>query len=449
VSFWGGLLTSRSHLAFLMGLAAAVVTVHYAGKLAHAEAPPARELAAIGPTEKELPTRSHAPLDATERRMARAAWSYVARNTDPATGLAGAAEGYPSTTLWDVGSQLMATLAADDLGVISGDESVRRLRRALRSLGELPLFDRRLPNKAYDTRTLEMVAYDNRPAAEGIGWSALDVARALVPLRIIAWRHPELTPLVRRAVSRWRLRSLSDGAVLVGAHRSADGRVETYQEGRFGYEQYAAKALQPWGVPVAGAIDYRAHVAFTDVLGQRVPHDDRDPRRHGGTHAAVLSEPWILDALEHGFDATTLAVARAVLAVQERRFTQTGRLTAVTEDALDRPPWFAYSAVLDGDERWTAFAPDGTRVPEDLGFSTKAAVAWGVLFAGTYPDRLLVAAGELVGERGLYAGRYDRDGAVNRALSLNTNAVVLEALAYRAHGAWLRPDDPDAPEARR
>lgn len=448
MSFWAGLLTARSHLAFLVGLAAAVLTVHYAGKLARADAPPPPEFAALAP-RGEPALRPPSPLGAEERRLAAAAWSYFERNTDAATGLTGSVEGYPSTTMWDTGSQLMAILAAEDLGVISTRVAVTRLRAALGSLRAIPLFDGKLPNKAYDTRTLQMVGYDNRPAPGGIGWSALDVSRVLVPMWIVTWRHPELTPLVRRAVSRWRLAALSDGSALVGAQRRADGAIETYQEGRFGYEQYAAKALLPWGVPVARALDYRAHLAFTEVLGQRLPHDDRHPRRHAGTHAALLSDPWILDALEHGFDATTLPIARALLRVQERRFSETGKLTAISEDAIDRAPWFAYSAVLNGDDRWTAFAPDGTPLPDALGFSTKAAVGWGVLFTGSYPERLLSAARELTGARGLYAGRYDRDGSVNRALSLNTNAIVLEALAYRAHGAWLRPGEPDGREARR
>ena len=444
MSFLRGLLAGRSHLAFLLGLGAAIGTARLAGRLAHPGPAAPSPFSDIASSAGDLPLRAHAPLDPRDRAMALAAWSYVERNTDPSTGLAGAVEGYPSTSMWDLGSQLMAVLAAEEIEIIPRADAARRLRRVLESLAVLPLCERTLPNKAYHTRTLAMVGYDNRPAPSGIGWSALDVARVLVPLGIIPWRHPELTPLVRAAVSRWRLDALSDGGALVGAQRRPDGGLESYQEGRFGYEQYAARALLPWGVPVARALDYRAHVAFSNVEGQRVPHDDRDPRRYGGTHAAVLSEPWILDALEHGFDETTLAIARAVLSVQERRAGATGRLTAVSEDALDRPPWFAYSAVLNGTDRWTAFAPDGTPVPEDLELSTKAAVGWGVLFAGSYADRLLAAAQELVVPGvGLWAGRYDASGAVNRAMSLNTNAVVLEALAYRARGAWLRRGDRD------
>jgi hypothetical protein len=278
------------------------------------------------------------------------------------------------------------------------------------------------------------------------------VARVLVPLRLVTWRHPELTPAVREVVGRWDLAALSDGAVLRGASRREDGALDTPQEGRLGYEQYAAKALVAWGVPVSGALDHGAHLALVHVDGEAVPVDDRHPRDHGGTHNAVASEPWVLDALEHGFDAASLPLARALLRVQERRAERTGRLTAVSEDHLDRAPWFTYSAVRNGDDDWIAVAPDGRRVEDGLTFSTKAAVGWGVLFEGSYPERLLAAAEELVERReGLLAGRYDASGEPNRALTLNTNAVVLEALAYRVHGPSLRhlgtPDVATAPRA--
>jgi hypothetical protein len=107
--------------------------------------------------------------------------------------------------------------------------------------------------------------------------------------------------------------------------------------------------------------------------------------------------------------------------------------------------------VLDGGAAWSAFAPDGTAAPGALTFSAKAAVGWAALFEGRYPDRLLAAAAELVEPgAGVYAGRYDATGEVNRVLSLNTNAVVLEALAYRLHGPFARRRGmPAAAEVRR
>ncbi|BDG10736.1 DUF3131 domain-containing protein [Anaeromyxobacter paludicola] len=434
MSFLRGLLAARSHLAFLLGLAAAVAVVRFTSRLGRAAATPA-PLAAADATA--LPLRPTGPLAPRERALARAAWDYLERETDPVTGLARSVAGYPSTTLWDLGSQLMGVLAAEDLELATHAEARRRLDRALRSLAALPLCDGRLPNKAYDTRTLAMTDYSNRSAPEGIGWSALDLGRVLVPLSLVIRRFPELTPLVERATSRWDLEALSDGAELRGATRGADGALRHYQEGRLGYEQYAARALLPWGVAVAGALEYRHHLSTAELYGVAVPVDDRRPEDHGGTHAAVLSEPWILTGIEQGFDAVGLALARRVLEVQARRAEATGRLTALSEDAIDRPPGFAYSAVLNGGRAWTAFTPDGAPAPPT--FSTKAALGWGVLFAGHYPDRLLDAALALVDPaRGILAGRYDEGGAPNRARSLNTNGVVLEALAYRLHGPFSR-----------
>jgi len=386
--------------------------------------------------------------------MALAAWSYLERNTDPRTGFAGSVEGHPATTMWDLGSQLMGVLSAEDLGLIPARGASERLGRAVASLGRLPLSEGGLPSKVYDTRTLAMVHYDGRPAPGGLGWSALDVARVLAPLSLIAWRHPELARAVRAAVSRWDLDALLAAGVLRGAAREPDGGLHHHQEGRLGYEQLAAKELLLWGLPSGSLLDYAAHATYVDVYGEPVLRDDRQPRDHGGARAPVLSEPWILDGLENGFDPVTLPAARALLRAQAHRFEATGRLTAVSEDHIDRPPWFTYSAVLDGDDAWSARAADGNPAPHDFTFSTKAAVAWGVLFEGAYPERLLEAAAALVEPGGLLAGRYEETGAPNRVLSLNTNAVVLEALAYRVRGparaaAVGARGVPEAPEARR
>lgn len=437
MTFLRGLLAARSHIAVLVGIATALVTIRLATRVVHLSSPAHYPSATTW--EREFPLRQPRPLTSAELAQAREAWSYFTYNTDARTGVTSSVAGYPSTTLWDLGSQLMATLAAEDLRLISAPDAARLLSAALESLSAFELVEGLLPNKAYHTQTLQMVSYDNVPVSGGVGWSALDIGRLAVSLTAVEHGHPELASLVRRAVARWNLFALSDGAAMFGATRRADGTLEKLQEGRFGYEQYAAKGLLAFGVPVGLALDYSAHAVYADVQGDTVACDDRVPEAHGGTPAPVLSEPWVLDGLEHGLDALTLPHARAVLAAQQRRFAATGKLTAVSEDHLDRPPWFAYSAVLGGTARWIAFSSSGRPAPQDLTFSTKAAIGWWALFGGDYPDRLYTAAAELVDPgHGFWAGRYDATGAVNRVLSLNTNAVVLEALAYRARGPVFR-----------
>jgi uncharacterized protein DUF3131 len=446
MSFWRGLLAGRSHLAVLVGLGSAAAVAGAVHRFVPS-GPEADVFEALAPPASDYPLRPRGPLGAREAALARTAWSWFERNTDPATGLAPAVKGHPAATLWDWGGELMAILSAEDLGLVAPREASARLRRALASLGRLPLCDGLLPNKAYDVRTLAMVRYDGEPAPLGIGWSALDVARILAPLSLVAWRHPEVAREVRAAVSRWRLDELADGASLSGASRGADGRLVRHREGTLGYEQHAAKALLRWGVPAAEALDWRAHLAVSEVAGQPVPRDDR-MRGEAGSDAALVAEPWLLDALEDGLDAVTLPVGRAFLRAQERRAATVGHPVAVTEDALDRAPWFSYSALLDGSgTSWASLAPGGAPAPGALTFSTKAAVAWGVLFQGRYPDRLLDAAAELaVPGEGLLAGRYDATWEPNRVLSLNTNAVVLEALAYHVRGPAARSIAAPRPE---
>lgn len=452
MTFLRGLLAARGHFAFLVGLGAAFLTI---GAVDHWSRPRAgRDLLAVGVPDaaRALPLRpTEASLDAPERSLARAAWAFVERNTDPRTGLAGAVRGHFAVTLWDVGSQLMGIVAAEDLRLVSPAQASSRLDRAIGSLERLPLCDGLLPAKSYDVRTLEMVTSDGRPSPHGTGWSALDVARALAALSLVAWRHPELAGRVRAATTRWRLDSLVEGGELRGTSRGEDGSLRSYQEGRLGYEHLAAKQLLPWGLPVAPLLNLGRHAAFTEIAGVALVQDDRRPEDRGGARAPVLSEPWILDGLENGFDPVTLRIARALLLVQARRFESSGRPTAVSEDHLDRPPWFSYSAIVDGGETWAARAPDGSPAPGAFTFSTKAAVAWGVLFDGAYPDRLLRAAAELVEPgAGVLAGRYEDTGESNRALALNTNAVVLEALAYRVRGPARAPAPvATSPEARR
>ena len=97
-----------------------------------------------GEPTREDPSRGNDP----ELVAARIAWRYFERNTQPSTGLVSSVEGYPSTTAWDLGSSIFATLAARELGLLDDAGLERRLRLVLRTLEALPLFEGALPNKA-------------------------------------------------------------------------------------------------------------------------------------------------------------------------------------------------------------------------------------------------------------------------------------------------------------
>ena len=179
---------------------------------------------------------------------------------------------------------------------------------------------------------------------------------------------------------------------------------------------------------VPAARDY-GEVAFTPVYGLSVPHDRREK-------GYLTSDPFLLAGLElGGIDPTFRAFTDTVHAVQRKRFEATGVLTAVSEDSLDRPPWFAYDSVLLDGEPWQCRSVDGRDASELRTLSAKAAFGWAALYPDDYGERLRQAVAPLAQPRsGFHAGRYERDGAPNESLNINTNAVILEAILYLERG---------------
>jgi hypothetical protein len=402
-------------------------------------AAPAAGLAAL-PASPDLPAALPAPRALTdqERQWARTAWTYFERNTDPATGLVGAVEGFPSTSLWDTASSLLALLAARELEVIDQKAFDTRMARALDSLGKLPLYGNALPNKTYDTRTLAMTDYRNQPAPTGIGWSAIDLGRLLVPLNIIAWQHPQHTVAARRAIARWNTAQLAQGGQLWGMQAGDGGAPHAVQEGRLGYEQYAARTLGLMGLDVEVAANPMVNLQLVDIEGIAVPADRREPRTHGAQNH-VVSEPWILQGLEFGWTRASREIAWRVYRAQEERFRKTGIQTAATEDHVDQAPYFVYNSLYNGGKRWVAVSEKGEELPQLRTLSTKAAFGWHVLLRTPYTTQLVQSvAGLSDPARGWYAGQYEAGGKPNQSVNANTNAVVLESLAYLARGPLLQ-----------
>ncbi|HZZ85152.1 MAG TPA: DUF3131 domain-containing protein [Anaeromyxobacteraceae bacterium] len=369
--------------------------------------------------------------------VARVAWTYFERNYRPETGMVDSVEGYPSTSVWDLGSSILATVAARRLGVLSEPDFDRRVRALLGTLSRLPLFEGELPNKAYDTTTGGMTDYANRPSPGGIGVSALDLGRLAAALRALACAEPALRPEVERVLARWRwCRLLGDGE-LHGMLRGGAGAVQVVQEGRLGYEQYAAEGLAGLGLDVARARRYDRHSAEEVILGVPVRRDARDARRFGAVDALV-TDPWVLSALEYGPDAARAPLLRRLFEVQKRRWQRTGVVTAASEDHVDRAPWFVYDAVWADGGAWKAVTPEGREVPELRGLSVKAAFALAALFPiDPYAQVLLQAAGRAYDPgRGFFAGVYER-GGLNRSVNANTNAVILEVLLFQRSGPLL------------
>jgi hypothetical protein len=343
-----------------------------------------------------------------------------------ATGLFDPVLGYHHATMWDIGSGLAGLVCAEQLRVISKAQFADLLQQQLASLAKMPLYDNALPNREYNIATLAMHDPAVPLSVRGTGWSTTDMGRLLIWLKIAANWYPEFAATIHNLVGRWALtRMASDGQAYGGYLKHGRGAVR--QEGRLGYEQYAATGLALWGLDMHQALRFDSTERF-DLLGVPLLRDTRNL-------ASLTSEAFFLARMELGqlspvFDQ----LEHALFEVQEKYAALKGTLIAVSEDSIDCPPWFLYNSVCFERRPWACVNPAGVAYPDLACVSTKTAVAWCALYDRPYVARVFDAVkSALDPHRGYYAGVFIA-GAVNRSLNINTNAVILESLLYRRLG---------------
>jgi len=223
----------------------------------------------------------------------------------------------------------------------------------------------------------------------------------------------------------------------VASERSEATGIKRVQEGRLGYEEYAAKSFGLLGFDVSAAEQYDDFLEVVDVEGVPIATDSRDHETYHA-HNYVVSEPFLLDAFEFGFDRHSRLLALNAYEAQKRRSERVGRPVAVTESHLDRPPHFVYNTIFANGKAWNAITDQNEDASAHRTLSTKAAMGWYVLFGEEYGEDLRDAVSELFDEeKGFYSGRYVVDGEINKALTANTNGIILESLAYRHAGPML------------
>lgn len=376
---------------------------------------------------------------------AQTAYAYVEANYNPQTGWINSVEGYQFATVWDIGSGLMALFCADQLELLDGDEYDRRMRRALQSLIDARLFEGVAFNKMYSTSTGQLSGRAGQEAQtqeRGYGWSVIDIGRLLNVLRVIDANQPQYRDLMQQIVGRLDYSRLIGDGYLRGEDLDSRGRLRRYQEGRVGYEQYAANGFALWGRQAPLALNVRQNTREVTVLGIPLLRDTR-PDYH------LTSDPFLMMGLETGWMAEIRPLAWRVLAAQEARWRQTGTVTMVNEDALSGPPYFLYYSVH-GDGRDFAVeapagAPDG---PTPRTVSTKAAFGWHALLPSQYTWTGVQRVEGARTQRGWGAGVFEESGRMSGAPNVNTAALVLESALYYVRGRPLIEPPAPAPPAQ-
>lgn len=395
--------------------------------------------------EELIQKRAHYPLKNTKQKLtdeelkiAKIAWKYFENNTIEETGLINSVDKYNSTTFWDIASSIHAFLSAYEIGIIHKTELDNRMKRILETIDNIPLYNNKLPNKVYNSITLQMSTYDNRPTVEGVGWSAMDIGRFLGACKRIIHNYPEYNHLLKKIFEKWHLEEAVSDAALIGIGLSfKDGVEKKVQEGKLGYEEYCAKGFYLMGYDASNALIYDDFLAFVKINGIQIGTDSREVKHHP-SYNYVLSDPYVLDGIEYGFDVNSLELGYRVFLVQKAQAEKENKLICVGESHIDQPPYFIYNSIYTNGKIWNCVSESGEDATKLKTFSTTSAFGWYYLFEDAYSTKLYNKAKTLYDEDlGFYSGYYQNNGVINKAVTCNTNSMILCAMNYKKSGAII------------
>lgn len=363
------------------------------------------------PTEEEL-------------EMARHAWKYIENNFNEKTGLTAAAHKFPSAATWDWANAVYAMYAARKFDIITQTRYETMMKKFLTTMQKMDLFNNELPNKTYNTNTGKMVNYVNKQVKDGIGWSAADLARFLSALNMIYQCEEPLAPEIEKLTLRYRYcRTLSVEGDLYGGTYN-DGKLMIAHEALTGYEEYLARGYELWGHNASEARKYK-FLNEVDVYGIKIPTDTRPFFSN-----FVESEPFWYLGFEYGIDDPESGkYIHNMYEVQEERYKRTGQITAVTEDNIDRRPYFLFNTVYTNNEPWKTINQHGADYDEFKTVSTKAGLGMHYLFNTPYSNKVYnYLKNNYDPKKGFYAGIYEKRPGQNKAMTLNTNSIILEGM---------------------
>jgi hypothetical protein len=371
-----------------------------------------------------------APLGTALKRDAEIAWQYFATRVPGAPhGLVPAAmwpEGagigrYNILTMWDAGSLILANISARSIGLIDEKEFDQRMTSVMAFLRNSTFRwgQQSLPN--YRTQIV------GGGAAEG-GYDTTDTGRLLMALHIL----DKVTNGAYRAkeqVARWNI------AATVSKGQAYDIKSSSRSEARcFNYIHYIARAYALWGLEVDTGFN------------RELKPDDEAARKAFIAHVAavgpIATEPHANEAIELGHSTRSRILADALYAAQKERYAETGHLTSVSETPIDKQPWFTYQGYnLDADAgpRWPVDSVVTEKRWANNEFahtfrmtSSKAAYLWLAERGDGYSIKLrdFISAKAPSGNHGFYPGVYETSGRPPRIMDVNTNATVLESVAF-------------------
>jgi hypothetical protein len=267
----------------------------------------------------------------------------------------------------------------------------------------------------------------------------MDIGRFFGAVSRIRKFYPQHTELINQVVSRWDVNKVLSDATLHGiGFNFKDKGATIVQEGKLGYEEYASKGYLLNDFDATESYKYTDFLKFQEIYNIEIATDTREVKHHPA-YNYVLSEPYILDGIEYGWDINSKELAYRIYKVQKKRSKKIGIPVAVSEGHIDSEPYFVYNSIYTNGDEWVCLAENGDDAEAFKSFSTKAAYAWATLYQDEYSDILIDnLEGLYDNNKGWFSGKYDIDGSINKTLTANTNGVILECINYKMKGPLLR-----------
>lgn len=361
---------------------------------------------------------------------ARVAWRYFENFTDPKTGLCPATVDFApggrhheAVTMWDVGSHINGLLAAMQIGLISQEAFTAAIRKILPNIAGRTSQGRHLPQGWIRT---DRRKWGNK------NFDGSDAGRLLAALDNLR-RHSDFGDQLEELVASWDLQKVIINGEI---HSVANGELKTSYVSHSAH--YSALAFRRWGVSAKSPYEVFANLSAAD--GQMALLEA------AARIGPIGAEPLLLEAMELGMSRESAYLADVLFAAQLEDFRETGRLICVSEGPVDKAPWFLYQGLqLDAQERTWAFDTVGQepeyRTPEfrkeNLVVSSKAAFLWSAYQPHDYSEKLVRFARSVAKTKNGFASSiYLKTGRPTEAYSdLNTNGVILQAIAHRLAGS--------------
>lgn len=383
------------------------------------------------PTDANGGAKLTPEITADLREDAAQAWKFFERKTKARTGLAapnvwpagdGTYGSYDILTMWDVGSIVLATLSARSIDLIDDATFEKRISGILDFVKRATYTRKgglKVPNFRTDIVTAKSVE---------AGYDTTDTGRLFIALRIL----DDATNKRFDAAALFKGWTL-DKTVIDGVMNDIKGG-KFYPARSNIYRYYVARGYDFWSIkhnPVyTGAApdkDEAARKAFLKELGEIGP---------------IATEPSLIELVEVGPSPYATVIADVLEKRQIERHKATGKLTSVSETPIDREPWFTYQGLdltREGEAAWTVYPYKTDKrwstpsfAPDNRVINTKAAFLWFAARPSDYSEELwkLVRKDARAKDFGFHPGIFEKTGKPPTNIDLNTNASILEAIAF-------------------